>query len=208
MSIEQGTQEWREDRAGRITASRFIDVIAVRRDGKPTEGRTKYMQQLVFERLADAPKREVSSKSMAWGKEVEDFAREAYELRTGNIVAKSGFITHPRYPFIGASPDGLVDTIGGIEMKCPHDEAVHVATWLSGMPADHMPQVQGSMWVTGRQWWDFISYDPRQAERFRLYIERIQRDEKYIADLAGALLQFQAEAVAMQAELEAKAETV
>lgn len=202
---EQRTEGWHAERAGKITASRFIDVIALRRDGKPTEGRTKYMQQLVFERLASAPKREVSSKSMAWGAEVEAFAREAYELRTGNIVTKAPFLVHPRYDFIGASPDGLVDADGGIEMKCPHDEAVHIATWLDGMPADHKPQVQGSMWVTGRQWWDFVSYDPRQGERFRLYVERIKRDEKYIADLAAGLLQFQAEALAMQAELERKA---
>lgn len=202
---EQRSVEWHADRAGKITASRFIDVIAVRRDGKPTEGRTKYMHQLVFERLAASPKREVSSKSMAWGAEVEGFARDAYELRTGNIVTQAPFLLHPRYDFIGCSPDGLIDADGGLEMKCPHDESVHIATWLDGMPRDHLPQVQGSMLVTGRRWWDFVSYDPRQGERFRLYIERIERDDEYISTLAASLLQFNAEAIAMQAELERKA---
>ena len=111
---------------------------------------------------------------------------------------------HPRYDFIGASPDGLVSAVGGIEIKSPHDEAVHINTWLCGMPEEHMPQVQGNMMVTGRAWWDFISYDPRQCERLRLYVQRILRDDHFISEMLGALLQFEAELQQMVAELERK----
>ncbi len=202
MSIEQRTDEWYAARAGKLTASRFKDVMGTK------AARAKYMREIVFERLSGQAKHSVSSKSMNWGTEVEPFSSEAFQLRTGLIVEPGTFITHPRYPFIGCSPDGLIGEDEGLEMKSPHDEAVHIETWLLGMPADHVAQVQGSMFVTVRKAWWFTSYDPRQAERFRLYIERIQRDEKYIADLAGALLQFQADALCMQAELERKAETV
>lgn len=205
MSELQRTEQWHADRAGRLTASRFVDVIAKTAAGKPKAERAKYMREIVFERLAAQAKHSVSSKAMTWGTEVESFACQAYELRTGNIVVQSPFLTHPRYDFIGASPDGLVNADGGIEMKCPHSEEVHVLTWLEGMPAEHMPQVQGNMMVTGRQWWDFISFDPRQSERFRLYVQRIVRNQEYINAMLAELLQFQAEALAMQSELERKA---
>lgn len=201
----QKSEGWRAARAGRITASRFADVIAIRRDKKPTAERMKLMRQLAFERLAGIPKHEVNSKSLSWGTDIEMYAREAYEVDRGVIVKEVGFVTHPDYPFIGGSADGLVGKDGAIEIKSPHDEQVHIQTWLEGMPDEHMAQVQGNLLVTGRQWLDFISYDPRQGERFRLYVQRIPRDDDYCADLLTKLLQFEAELQDMIKQLQAKA---
>jgi putative phage-type endonuclease len=204
--IEQRSAEWRQQRAGKITASCFADVISVRRDGNAKAARQKLMHQLAFERLAGIPRHEVGSKSMDWGTDLEAHAREAYEIETGNIVVESEFLLHPLHQCIGASPDGLVGTDGGIEMKCPHDEAVHIQTWLEGMPENHIPQVQGNMLVTGRSWWDFVSYDPRQGQKWRLYIQRIPRDDDYINNkLLPGLLQFEAELQAMVGTLRRKA---
>lgn len=202
---EQRTDAWRLERAGNLTASTFKDIIAVRRDGKPTEARGKLMRVKAFERLAGIAQHEVSSKSTDWGKDLEDAADEAYMVSTGGIIVPSPFLVHPQYDFIGASPDGLVGTDGGVEKKCPHDEAVHILTWLEGMPEDHKPQVQGNMLVTGRQYWDFISYDPRQAEKLRLYVQRIPRDDAYCKDLLTKLLQFEVELRAMVETLRRKA---
>lgn len=107
---------------------------------------------------------------------------EAYEMLTGNIVMPSEFIVHPKYDWLGCSPDGLINDDGGTESKCPFNEAIHVRTWLEGMPEEHMAQVQGCMFVTGRKWWDFLSFDSRQDEECQLYIETIYRDEEYIAN--------------------------
>jgi hypothetical protein len=220
--IEQRTDEWRAQRAGKITASCFADAIAMTevepgalwksgpRKGQPklpesTGARDTYMRTIAFERTSGLPRHEVGSKSLNWGTDVEAFAREAYELETGNIVVESGFVLHPKYDFIGASPDGLIGTPGGLEMKCPHDEQVHIKTILTGMPEEHTGQVQGNMLVTGREWWDFASYDPRQKESLRLYVQRIYRNETYIAKLLAGLLQFNAEVEAMIQRLEAKA---
>lgn len=202
---EQRSDAWYAARAGKLTASEFGAVMAFLRDGSPSKQRTTYMRQVVFERLAGAAKHGVSSKSMAWGTDVESFARQAYEIETGLIVTAAEFIAHPRYGFIGCSPDGLVGADGGLEMKCPHDEGVHIETLLDGMSAEHRPQVQGAMFVTGRAWWDFVSYDPRQREGLRLFVQRVPRDDRYIADLAGHLLQFDAEVRAMVAALEQRA---
>lgn len=197
--VEQGTDEWRMERAGKLTASRFADVLGTK------AARARYMRETVFERAAGIAKHEIGGKALNWGTDIEAFARAAYELRTGCIVERSGFKLHAAYPFIGASSDGLVDTDGLIEIKAPMDEGVHVSTWLDGMPEEHMAQVQGNLAVYGRAWADFISYDPRQAEDLRLYVQRIPRDERYIACLIGELRQFNEEADAMLRRLRQKA---
>lgn len=208
MTIEQRSEGWREARAGKITASCFADAIAMNKTkpGKSTATRDTYMRKVVAEILSGRPNHEISSKSLAWGTEAERFAREAYELETGLVVVESEFVTHYEYPFIGASPDGLVGNDGGLEMKSPHDEQVHIGTWLHGMPEDHIPQVQGNMMVTGRSWWDFVSYDPRQSEKYQLYVQRIHRDDEYISKtLLPSLLDFWADVQRMVKTIQDKA---
>lgn len=222
-AIAQGTDEWRQLRAGKLTASRFGDAISftggepgdVYKTGpkkglpKPrqsTAARDKYMREIVFERLAETPSHEVGGRATQWGSEVESFARDAVELETGMFVERGVFVTHPRYPLIGASPDGLIGADGGYESKCPMDEAVHINTLLNGMPEDHVPQVQGGMLVTGRKWWLFVSYDPRVPEPYRLYMQRIARDDEYINGvLLPGLLQFEAEVQQMMKRLKERA---
>lgn len=222
-AISQGTDEWRAARAGKLTASRFADVIAfsggepgdIYKSGpkkglpKPkisTDTRNRYLREIVFERLAETPRHEVGGKATQWGTDVEAFAREAVELETGFIIDKAEFVTHPAYAFIGASPDGLIEAVGGYESKCPMDEAVHIKTLLEGMPSDHIPQVQGGMLVTARKWWLFASYDPRMPDQYRLYTQRIERDDAYINGvLLPGLLQFEAEVQAMIKRLQKRA---
>ena len=190
-SAAQRSEQWKLERAGKLTASVFADVIATTRKGEPTAEYNKLLRLKAFERLAGIPRHEMNGKALAWGSDLEEAAVEAYEIETGNIVEPSGFVLHPDYEFIGCSPDGLVGEHGGIEIKCPHDEQIHIQTWLDGMCSGHMAQVQGNMLVTGRLWWDFISYDPRQAPELRLYIQRIPRDEAYCQKLRAALLEFE-----------------
>lgn len=187
MSAEQGTEAWRKERAAKLTASRFKDVL------KGGEYRAKYLRQLAFERLSGSPIHEAHGHALRWGKECEPCAREEYELETGNLVIETGFVLHPQYPFIGCSSDGLVGNDGAIEIKCPYDESIHVQTWLNGIPKEHIPQTQGNLLVTGRQWIDFVSYDPRQARGYQLYVQRVERDEAYIEKLLAELLQFDVE---------------
>lgn len=205
--IEQRSDEWFQQRAGKITASRFADAIAFNtKTGKPTAARQTYMRTLVAEILSGRPRHSVGSQAMTWGTEAEQFAREAYELETGLVVAEAEFTVHYAHDFIGGSPDGLVGQDGLIEIKSPHDEQVHINTLLNGMPDDHKPQVQGNLMVTGREWLDFISFDPRQAPRYQLYIQRIERDEDYIShELLPGLLAFWSEVQAMVKAIQERA---
>jgi len=191
---DQGGADWLRDRAGHATASCFADILAVsKRDGKPLKARDDYLMRLVVERITGEPVESASSFAMQWGTDAEPYARAEYELHTGDKVKEAGFIKHPDYLWVGASSDGLVGSSGGIEIKCPHNSAIHLDTWRHGMPEHHMAQVQGQMWVLGLDWIDFCSYDPRMqngAEHLKLYSQRVERDAIYIMDLESQVLAF------------------
>jgi hypothetical protein len=136
------------------------------------------------ERLLNEPQAGYMNEAMQWGAEKEAEARMAYEARTGALVEETGFIHHSTLEWCGGSPDGLIDADGGLEIKCPYETAVHVETMMTKSCAEHLPQIQGLMWITGRKWWDFVSYDPRMPKGVELYVQRVDRDEKFIAVLA------------------------
>lgn len=184
---EQGTEAWRRERAGHASGSRIFDVM-----GTP-KARDTYLLQLVCERLTGEPMPEVFAHSLKWGKDCEPYAKDLYQIDTGRIILDSGFVKHPSIAWLGSSPDGLVGTEGLVEIKSPHNSLVQLGTWKHGMPSEHKPQVQCNLWVTGRAWCDFISFDPRLPENLRLYVERVPRDDKYIADMEKAVTRFLAE---------------
>lgn len=194
----QRTDEWHAERAGKFTGSRFADVLARnKRTGEPLKAYHDLIWQVVVERMTGKAVEGPSGFALQWGSDVEPYAREAYELETGHVVKQSGFIQHPDHPFVGCSPDGLIGTDGGIEMKCPKNPAVHLERFISGVPDEYLPQVQGCMWVTGRQWWDFVSYDPRMPESHRMLRISVLRDDAYISKLAAAVLEAESAAHAL-----------
>lgn len=200
--MQQRTPEWYAARCGRATASRFSDLLATIKTGEAAS-RRNYRAQLVCERLTATPAESFTTVAMQFGTDQEPFARMAYEAHSGNIVEEIGFITHPEQ-LIGCSPDGIIGDNGGVEIKVPNT-AQHIDTILKGMPPEHIPQIQGCMWLSGRQWWDFISYDPRMPEKLQLYVQRIERDDIYIAKLALAVSLFLGEVDELVSQLEQKA---
>lgn len=198
----QNTPEWLQARCGLATASRFSDILATIKTGEAA-ARRNYRAQLVAERLTGVPQETYTNAVMQWGIDTEPFAREAYEARTGFLVEQVAFIRHPEIA-AGCSPDGLIESDGGCEIKCPLT-ATHIDTLLKGMPAEHQPQIQGAMWLSGRKWWDFVSFDPRMPEKLQLYIQRIPRDEKYITSLELAVRLFLGEVDDLEAELRKRA---
>lgn len=186
VECDQGSPEWFAARLGIPTASEFSTVMAKGKDGGKSLTRKTYMLKLAGEILTGEPMETYSNQHMERGKEQEDEAREAYELMKDIDCHRVGFI---RNGDKGCSPDSLIGENGGLEIKTalPH---IQVERLLKGdLPAEHRAQVQGSMWVAERQWWDFVSYCPRLP----LLIVRVPRDEGYIATLAGAVREFNAE---------------
>ena len=202
---DQGTVEWLAQRAGKFTGSRFADLLARnKKTGEPLTAYHNLIWHIVVERLTGQPVEGPSGFALQWGHEVEPYAREAYELETGHFVEEVGFILHPDYPFVGASPDGLINADGGIEMKCPKSSPVHLERFISGVPDEYIAQIQGCMWVTNRQWWDFVSYDPRMPESHRILIIKIHRDNDYIKRLEASVLEAEAAALNLIDKLKRK----
>jgi putative phage-type endonuclease len=186
--MDQRTNEWFQARLGKATASNFRKVLAKVKSGEAAD-RRNYRAQLVIERLTGQPQESYSNAAMQWGTEQEPFARIAYMAQTGNEVQEVGFIEHHEL-MAGASPDGYVGDHGLIEIKCPVS-ATHIET-LKGetCPSDNYAQVQGQLWITGRDWCDFVSYDPRMPERLQLFVHRVGRDADYIDALAKEVKAF------------------
>lgn len=198
MSV-QGSAEWLAERCGSVTASRFSDVLAKIKSGE-SASRRNYRAEIVCERLTKTPADHFETAEMRRGTEQEPHARMAYEAMTGSFVVEQGFIKHPTIAWCGASPDGFIGDDGGIEIKCPNT-AQHIDALLKGMDSDHIAQVQGNLWVSGRRWWDFISYDSRLPEHLQLYVQRVNRDDTYIAKMEAEVKAFLAEVDELLAKL-------
>ena len=179
--VEQGSDEWLHLRLGKLTASRFADVLSKGRGTAPSKTRESYMYQLAAEILSDAPQESFSSKAMEWGNECEPRARAAYEVKSGNDVKECSFIVHSDW--CGVSPDGLVGDDGLLEIKCPNTVTQIKRVLAGDVPKEYMAQMQGQMWVSGRKWCDFVSFDPRINTDADYFCIRVERDDEYIENL-------------------------
>lgn len=201
--LVQGSPEWLAARAGHATASRFADVLAKIKSGE-SASRRNYRTQLVTERLTGLPVEGYRNAAMEWGNAQEPAAREEIEERLGFLVEPVGFVPHPEMKWVGASPDGYIRGLWTTQIKCPYVSTNHVETIEAGMPPSHVAQVQGELWVTGRERCLFASFDPRMPPNLRLYHEWVDRDNDYIARLAREVEQFLIEVDEMTKRLEAR----
>ena len=186
--IIQGTDEWKMLRLGKVTASRVKDIVATTKTGYSTS-RDKYMTQLLLERLTGTVAESYSDAAMQWGTEQEPFARAAYEAAKSVMVDQVAFVNHPTIEMAGASPDGLVNDDGLVELKCPMSHT-HLESLLGGLDDQYKVQVQWQMACTGRKWTDLCSFDPRFPAELQLVIKRFERDDAYIATLEKEVIKF------------------
>ena len=181
LEVEQGSPEWLAARRGIPTASCFDKIVTTK--GEPSKSRTKYLYQLAGERITGGTDDSFRSKFMQRGNDVEAEARAFYELIYDRTVQRVGICYKDESKRIACSPDGLVGKKGGVQIKCP-SMAEHIGYLLSSqLPTEYFVQVQGELYVTDRDWWDFISYYPG----LRGFVVRVKRDEKFINSLSHEL---------------------
>lgn len=186
VECEQGSPEWFAARLGLPTASEFKTLLGIKKDAREKLTRQTYMRKLAGEILTGEPMESYSNGFMERGKELEDEARNAYALMFDKNPLQVGFIHNGT---AGCSPDSLIDDNGGLEIKIalPH---IQIERLEKGeLPPEHRAQVQGNIWISQRDEWDFVSYCPK-LPIFRI---RVPRDDGYIATLAGAVNEFNVE---------------
>lgn len=164
FNLTQGSEDWKNARAGVITASRVHEIIkSGRKKGSYSEMRKGYMSELIAQVCTGIVPEQASFKQAEWGHMNEPLARDAYEARDFCIIAECGLVYKDDSLRCGISPDGLeMDSNIGLEIKSPFTSKVHIDTliWQEIKP-EYITQCQYSMWVSGYDRWDFCSFDHR-----------------------------------------------
>lgn len=203
IDCEQGSPEWLAARVGKVGASRVHEIVAKTKSG-PSAMRANYLAELVAERLTGQPAEKFVSGPMQWGTENEAGARDLYSFALSTEVQRVGLVLHPKIANAVASPDGLVGMGGLVEIKCPNT-ATHISTLLGAeIDGKYIKQMQWQMACTGREWCDFVSYDPRMPPEMQLHISRVVRNEEMIGELEDAVAVFLIEVADTVSRLQAK----
>lgn len=196
VDVEQQTPEWLQMRTGMVTASRVADVMDFLKRGGESAKRRNYRTEIISECLTGRAAEHYVMPAMEWGIETEPVARAAYEMRCDIESGPGGFAIHDEISRFGASPDGLIGDDGVLEIKCP-TTATHVEYIVAGVtPEEYQPQMLAEMACTGRQWCDFVSFDPRLPKKLQLFVRRFPRDEQRIAAMEAEVLKFLEEVIA------------
>lgn len=218
---KQGDDTWHEYRLGSLGASSMSAVLAC---GK---GRQDLLEKYALELITGEKTKSYQNQDMLDGLEAEPFIRAEYELFTGNKVDLLALV---KSDISGShcSPDGHVDEDGGLEIKkrirkVQFSYAIARKKswnngWKDGKKQDRLTQgipsnpeyiqVQTSLLVTKREWWDYCSavvifednpYSEKRKMRFDyamgdyIIIQRVYRDEKLITEIKTETIRFLAE---------------
>ncbi len=181
--VDQGSEKHEYLRMGIPTSSNFDKIITPL--GKPSKQAEKYAYFLIAERFLNRKINTYTSAAMENGKIMEEDAANDYELQTGRETKAIGFVTTDD-GLIGCSPDRFVGDDGLVEFKCPMPQT-QIEYLLTGkVDREYWPQLQGQLFVTGRQWVDIMSYNPELPR----CIVRVERDNEFIACLENLLWEF------------------
>lgn len=169
---EQRSEAWHEVRCGRVTGTRFKDLMM----GETTKGYRDLVTNIACEIITGRAEETYTNAVMEAGIEMEPEARKEYESIFGIEIKEAGFIIpdedHRYHGWVGISPDGLTPDNGMIEIKCPLMKT-HLGYISEGkLPAEYKYQVYGQLFVTELDYCDFISY----SEGMKPFIIRVKPD--------------------------------
>lgn len=201
--IRQRTPEWYIARVGKFTASNFFELM-----GKPVEkseqlskSAINYVQTIARQIYFNEHNLRPENDATRWGMRYEDEALREFGKASGFSIIESGFMIHPLFPDIGATPDAIVvenndpDRLVLAQIKCPYSQKNHLqykkkitdAATLKKYRAAIYWQIQGEIWVAGASHSYFVSFDPRLWERKRLHYAMIERDQTAIEQLESII---------------------
>jgi predicted phage-related endonuclease len=195
-NVEQRSDEWHALRCGKVTGSAANAILAVRKKGTGELAiRRDLRQRLVVERLTGIPADDLpyKFKDLQHGIDCEVDAFATYEAVTGDLVTRVGFVEHDELA-AGCSPDGVIgDWLGLVEFKCPASNT-HLDYLKAGViPEEYLGQCVHALFITGAQWIDFCSFDPRYPAHLRLFRKRLERTDVDLTAYALAVRLFLSE---------------
>ena len=198
--IEQGSQEWFSARLGKVTASRVADIMAKTKSGYSTS-RKNLLMELLCQRLTGRREEGYTNAAMQRGTDLEPIARGRYEIENDVLVMETGLVDHPTIDCFAASPDGLVNDDGLLEIKCTNT-AQHVEFLRTGkIDGGYQTQMLAQMLCTGRKWCDFVSFDDRMPEALQYKCVRFHFDAKEAGEMVTEITVFLKELDELVAEM-------
>jgi len=220
LTTDQLSNEWFSARVGRITASRVGDAMRKlqRASGNKKAGdwhgdHDEIVREIAREMITGIPAWHRVTPEMDYGRAHESEARRAYAEATGTMVGETGFVLHPTFDRAGASPDGLVDEDGALEIKVPL-MATHIDNLINDeIPAQYLPQMYMVMLCCERKWIDFVSYCPKDIDdderlmlpdHLRLFVKRLYADRDKFKEIEEAATATIEEAVALVKKLSSR----
>lgn len=183
FDCEQGSSDWLRCRLGLPTASRFGDVLSKGKGATESLTRARYLRTLAAEIITGEPGEEFSTPAIERGKAMEAEARRTYAFVYDATPELIGFVKNGR---AGCSPDALLGKNGLLEIKTKRGDILIEALLKDEVPPEHMPQIQGALWVTEREFCDLVCYWPGLP----LFVKKVPRNEKYIGLLAAQVSRF------------------
>lgn len=169
---EQRSQEWLELRENMITASDVASAL----------GENRYESINSFIKKKVLKTKWAGNAATAHGTLLEPLVRDLYDQRYGRKSHEIGLVQHTKYPWLGASPDGVTEDGLLIEIKCPLTRKIEPK-----VPSHYLPQVQLQLEITDLEECDFIQYRPASAEGTvpqraeEFVVVRVHRDRAWFA---------------------------
>lgn len=196
MNQKSKEELWLEERKGKFTASEYVRLMGYEEQDVFPVGAMTYVTEKVLEVVTTNENKQLNIFSIQHGKDTEIEAVEKFMEAYGVVVYNYGEDQEyvPLTTEVGCTPDGLVGDDKGTETKCP-DSKTHLH-YLEKLTVENFKkectayywQIQGSMYITNRKSWYFISYDPRfKKESKRLFVIEIPRNDIDIAKLGKRL---------------------
>lgn len=201
--IRQRTDEWYAARIGKFTASNFCQLMTKPADRSATWSKSaiSYIQDLALQLFLNEYITRQDNDAMRWGMRNEEKALQEFSNASGFTIKDPGFLLHPRFPEVGATPDAVViekdqsESVILAQVKCPFGQKNHLhytrkiqdARTLKKCRSAYHWQIQGEIWVTGASHSYFVSFDPRLYGHQRLHYVKIERDQQAIDQLESII---------------------
>jgi len=183
LNIEQQSEAWHEARCGRVTGTRFKNLMSK----ETTDSYKDLITDIACEIVTGKQEETYSNALMEHGIETEPIARRQYEYFFDCDVKQVGFMIpdedHKYHEWIGISPDGVLSDNGMIEIKCPKAKTHMEYIEAEKLPSEYRYQVQGQLFVTGFAYCDFMSY----VENMTPFIIRVYPDTELFKEFETRL---------------------
>ena len=175
----QCSDEWFAFKSGKLSASNATSI------GANGAGLKTYCKQVAMQ-INGIEKEHYTNSDIERGNEQEPLAVSAYEFEKGVKITLIGCVTNDKYNNVLCSPDGLIDLDGGCEIKARNDEK-HYSLIQGETKEIPFNQIQMTLLITERKWWDFISINPNLKKS--LFIKRIYPDLEYFKKLENGFIE-------------------